>query len=84
MSGKCLSVVLDAVVGGADPLVESEQKLPFDQSTPAPAKSCCSSDSHPNELKLVAVLPVLEDPAFKHAMLEANRGPRFHRTTSGS
>lgn len=65
-NGKILSVVFDAVVGGADPTAPSEQRLPFEKSTPAIARSCCSS-SDISTLKLVAVLPVVEDPDFRHA-----------------
>lgn len=66
-TGKKLRVVFDAVVGGADPLDPNEQ-TPFEESTPALAKSCCSDEDQPDNLKLTSVLPVVKDPSYKHAM----------------
>ncbi|KXH29419.1 hypothetical protein CSIM01_12807 [Colletotrichum simmondsii] len=64
-----LSVVFDAVVAGADPLVPPAERPPFHESSPFLAKHCCvTKGSRTEALKMVSVLPVSDDPAYRHAM----------------
>ncbi|KAF4880839.1 Trans-enoyl reductase fsdC [Colletotrichum siamense] len=64
-----LSVVFDAVVAGADPLLPLAERPPFEESSPFLAKRCCvAGESRTEDLKLVSVLPVSDDTAYKHAM----------------
>ncbi|KAK1841676.1 putative alcohol dehydrogenase [Colletotrichum chrysophilum] len=64
-----LSVVFDAVVAGADPLLPLAERPPFEESSPFLAKRCCvAEESRTEDLKLVSVLPVSDEPAYKHAM----------------
>ncbi|EXL91514.1 hypothetical protein FOIG_15267 [Fusarium odoratissimum NRRL 54006] len=66
-TGMKLRVIFNAVVGSADSLDPNEQP-PFKESTPALAKSYCSDEDQPDNLKLTAVLPIVKDPSYKHAM----------------
>ncbi|KAI8717028.1 Zeta-crystallin [Fusarium sp. LHS14.1] len=82
-TGMKLRVMFDAVVGGADPLDPKEQP-PFEESTPVLAKSCCSDQDRPDNLKLTAVLPIVKDPSLQTChVLEAIRCLGFHRWPAG-
>ncbi|KAF5506977.1 Trans-enoyl reductase fsdC [Colletotrichum aenigma] len=72
-----LSVVFDAVVAGADPLLPPAERPPFRESSPFLAKRCCvAKGSRTEYLKLISVLPVSEDPAYKHTMCWRHHGDK--------